>query len=273
MTADDVLEESQLPIYNSFVRHPHLSLSFYACVSHTFSLFVWQSDYLRMVIQYVRPLPTPPPLCAHSHSYLSAQGYVVMFSVVWPFCALAALVNNLIHIRNSFNKLFILQRRPVPRKANSIGQWEKMLFTTLILAVFVVVGLICVSSGELEYFMDQCTTLERFQDGDLSMNPDFSCLDISSRFLVALVLEHAALLLVYLVFDNISDTPASVRTSFQRKKELIRQAICGHANASSTPATPAHKTLKSPLASHLHHHPHPYHHTVLINNNNNATAV
>lgn len=168
------------------------------------------------------------------------QGYVVMFSVVWPFCALAAFVNNLVHIRNCFNKLFLLRRRPVPRKSNSIGQWEKILFITLILAVFVIVGLICVSSGELEYFLTQCISLERFNGKDFSMNPDFSCVDLSSRFLVALVLEHAALLIVFLVMDNISDTPATVRTSFQRKKELIRRAICGHGkNIASVPSTPS----------------------------------
>lgn len=71
------------------------------------------------------------------------------------------------------------------------------------------------------------------------MNPDFSCVDISSRFLVALVLEHAALLIVYLLMDNISDTPALVRVSFQRKKELIRRAVCGQTTtAPSLPPTP-----------------------------------
>lgn len=196
MTADDVLEESQLSLYNPF------------------------PDYLRMVIQY---------------------GYVVMFSVVWPFCALAALVNNIVHIQNCFQKLLLLRRRPVPRKANTIGQWEKMLFVTLLLAVFMVVGLICVSSGELEYFLTQCTALERFNGKDFRMNPDFSCVDLRSRFLVALVLEHVAILIVFLMMDNISDTPASVRTSFQRKKELIRRAICGHGKnaASSVPPTPS----------------------------------
>ncbi|KAE9356476.1 hypothetical protein PR003_g2289 [Phytophthora rubi] len=189
MTADDVLEESSLPLYNAF------------------------PDYLRMVIQY---------------------GYVVMFSVVWPFCAMAAFANNVIHIQNSFYKLVLLRRRPVPRKSNSIGQWEKMLFITLFLAIFVVVGLICVSTGELEYFISECMALDRFDGKDFSMGPEFSCLDISSRFIVALVLEHAAILIVYVITDYISDTPASVRTSFERKKELIRRAICGQ----GPPTTP-----------------------------------
>lgn len=103
-----------------------------------------------------------------------------MFSVVWPFCALAAFANNLVHIRNGFNKLVLLRRRPVPRKSNSIGQWEKMLFITLLLAVFVVVGLICVSSGELEYFLTQCTSLERFNGKDFRwVRDECSCRFVS----------------------------------------------------------------------------------------------
>jgi hypothetical protein len=89
-----------------------------------------------------------------------------MFSVVWPFCAMAAFANNVVHIQNSFYKLVLLRRRPVPRKSNSIGQWEKMLYITLFLAIFVVVGLICVSTGELEYFIGECTSLERFNGKD-----------------------------------------------------------------------------------------------------------
>lgn len=89
-----------------------------------------------------------------------------MFSVVWPFCAMAAFANNVVHIQNSFYKLVLLRRRPVPRKSNSIGQWEKMLFITLFLAIFVVVGLICVSTGELEYFISECMALDRFNGKD-----------------------------------------------------------------------------------------------------------
>ena len=62
----------------------------------------------------------------------------------------------MLHIRNCIFKLCMDRRLPMPRKANNIGQWEKMLLITLLLALFVIVGLICVSSGELEYFMPKC---------------------------------------------------------------------------------------------------------------------
>lgn len=84
------------------------------------------------------------------------------------------------------------------------------------------------------------------------MGPEFSCLDISTRFLVALVLEHVSIVIVYVVTDYVSDTPASVRTSFQRKKELIRRAICGQGAAvaasmseSSERGIPIHHGSKS----------------------------
>ncbi|ETV87805.1 hypothetical protein H257_01255 [Aphanomyces astaci] len=189
MTADSVVDESQLELYETF------------------------PDYLKMVIQF---------------------GYVVMFSVVWPFCGLAAVANNVVHIQNCFHKLCLTRRRPVPRKANSIGQWEKTLYTTLFLAVFAVVGLICLSSGEVEYFVGDCLALDRFNGTDYSMTPELSCFGLSSRFLVALVLEHIGLLVIYLIMDNIEGTPESLRSSFQMKKELIRRAICGQNGAVTT---------------------------------------
>ncbi|KDO29055.1 hypothetical protein SPRG_06110 [Saprolegnia parasitica CBS 223.65] len=191
MTADSIVEESQLDLYDAF------------------------PDYLKMVIQF---------------------GYVVMFSVVWPFCGMAALANNAVHIQNCFHKLCLTRRRPVPRKANSIGQWEKTLYSTLFLGVFAVVGLICISSGQVEYFVGHCLALDRFNGTDYSMTPEFSCFDLPSRFLIALVLEHVGLGLIYLLLDNVSGTPASLRSSFQLKRELIRRAIGGHShNHSGSP--------------------------------------
>ncbi|KAF1330203.1 Transmembrane protein, partial [Globisporangium splendens] len=226
MTADDVLEESQLSLYNAFVSgDSFLCILLLTCY---ISQILFEMEILRL-----------HPVAAR----LPANGYSIRLRC-HVFGCLAVLCLGCAGEQFSAHPQLLQQtlspgRRPVPRKSNSIGQWEKILFITLILAVFVVVGLICVSSGELEYFLTQCISLERFNGKDFSMTPDFNCVDLSSRSLVALVLEHAALLIVFLVFDNISDTPATVRTSFQRKKELIRRAICGHGkNIASVPSTP-----------------------------------
>ena len=134
-------------------------------------------------------------------------------------------VNNIFYVRNCIAKICLYHRRRVPRKAGGIGQWEKSLLITVLLSLFVVVGLICLSSGELEYFLTDCLALDRFKEKDFHMTPEFSCLDISSRFVVALILEHVAVCVVYFILDNIPNTPYSVKREFQRQKAVIRNRV------------------------------------------------
>jgi len=57
-------------------------------------------DYMEMVVQF---------------------GYVVLFSVVWPFAPLAALLNNLIEIRSDPVGIAFYRRRAMPQRAEGIG--------------------------------------------------------------------------------------------------------------------------------------------------------
>ena len=57
------------------------------------------------------------------------------------------------------------------------------------------------------------------------MTPEFSCLDITDRVIAALVLEHAAIGLVYFLMTTISSTPKTVKIAFYRKKQWIQRAI------------------------------------------------
>ncbi|CAG8597734.1 22952_t:CDS:2 [Cetraspora pellucida] len=59
-------------------------------------------DYAEMVTQY---------------------GYVCLFSTVWPLTPLFALINNWIELRSDAIKICEHTRRPIPRRADSIGPW------------------------------------------------------------------------------------------------------------------------------------------------------
>lgn len=50
-------------------------------------------------------------------------GYLSLFSPVWPLVPLSFLVNNWIELRSDFFKICIECRRPIPRRADSIGPW------------------------------------------------------------------------------------------------------------------------------------------------------
>ena len=90
------------------------------------------ADYLDMAIQF---------------------GYVLMFSIVWPFCPFCALINNFLEIRGDAFRLMFLRRRPVPRKAANIGHWERVFKIQIVLAIFVATGIFVLGTGQLEQFL------------------------------------------------------------------------------------------------------------------------
>ncbi|XP_072129228.1 anoctamin-9 isoform X1 [Mobula birostris] len=78
---------------------------------NSFSLF---NEFLEMAIQY---------------------SFTTIFVAAFPLAPLLALVNNLFEVRLDARKMLLLQRRPIPRKANDIGIWVKILEAIGVLAV------------------------------------------------------------------------------------------------------------------------------------------
>lgn len=50
-------------------------------------------------------------------------GYVTLFATAWPLTSLAAFVNNWFELRSDAAKICLNMRRPIPRRAESIGTW------------------------------------------------------------------------------------------------------------------------------------------------------
>ncbi|OAF67320.1 Anoctamin-10 [Intoshia linei] len=76
---------------------------FYLPATDELSLF---PEYLEMVIQY---------------------GFIVMFSIAFPLAGLCALINNFIETRLDAKKMLYECRRPIARKAQSIGAWNTII--------------------------------------------------------------------------------------------------------------------------------------------------
>lgn len=51
------------------------------------------------------------------------EGYLSLFSVIWPLTAVSFLINNWIELRGDAVKIALESQRPVPRRADSIGPW------------------------------------------------------------------------------------------------------------------------------------------------------
>ncbi|KAJ0395073.1 hypothetical protein P43SY_003133 [Pythium insidiosum] len=80
--------------------------------------------------------------------------YVIMFTVVWPLLPFPAFFNNLLEVRGDAFRLLFANRRPMPRRDTSIGEWVTVLSYANIIGVTVVMAFIVVY--HFGYFMSNC---------------------------------------------------------------------------------------------------------------------
>lgn len=53
--------------------------------------------------------------------------YGTVYSLLWPLAPIVNYINNVIETRTDLTKVVEISRRPVPRKVNNIGMWEKCM--------------------------------------------------------------------------------------------------------------------------------------------------
>lgn len=91
----------------------------------------------------------------------------------------------------------------------------------MVISVFVNVGLICISTGNLEYIVN---TFTGTCDSVLANNyerygPEFECLSTGERFFWAVVVEHISLVILFVVYNTRKDEEEWVFK--QRKVSLL----------------------------------------------------
>ncbi|RMX65292.1 hypothetical protein DD238_006361 [Peronospora effusa] len=168
--------------------------------------------------------------------------YVMMFTVVWPLLPLPAFFNNILEVRGDAFRLLFANRRPMPRRDTSIGEWATVLAYANIIGVTVVSAFVVVY--HYGYFRTNCNftfisanvipfgTIEPSETADPS-----SCVNDSEssrwrmfQIVLFVVLEHVSFCVRYLVMQ-VEKTPASIRSSgYQRLKQIQ--------HLTATPAAP-----------------------------------
>ncbi|OQR92289.1 transmembrane protein [Thraustotheca clavata] len=167
--------------------------------------------------------------------YLDAAiqfSYVVMFTVVWPLLPLPAFLNNVLEVRGDAFRLLFVNRRPMPRRDVSIGEWATALSYANIIGITVVAGLIAVY--HFPYFVTDCN----FEFSDAVMVPmqsipwkmainNATCgTDIHKQswvmpqVIVFVLLEHLAFCLRYLVLQFDRKPSRIGNASYQRLKQI-----------------------------------------------------
>lgn len=170
--------------------------------------------------------------------------YVIMFTVVWPLLPFPAFFNNLLEVRGDAFRLLFAQRRPMPRRDTSIGEWVTVLSYANIIGITVVMGFIVVY--QYGYFYTNCNYV--FDDGNMvpfgtisneTLHDITTCHNRSGSFewmmfqiILFVFLEHIGFCFRYLVIQ-VEKTPSVIRSSGYMRLKQIQQLTSARAARSS----------------------------------------
>ncbi|KAF4321830.1 hypothetical protein BBO99_00004563 [Phytophthora kernoviae] len=129
-------------------------------------------------------------------------GYVTLFVVAFPLAPAMALFNNFFEIRIDAHKLVNATRRPDPRGAQDIGTWGTIIDLMGSIAMVTNVALVCFTSHR--------TTAH---------------LSTHERLILFVCLEHALILLKYVLMMMVDDEPHDVMLQKQRATFIIDKIV------------------------------------------------
>uniref|UniRef100_A0AAV1TMJ9 Anoctamin transmembrane domain-containing protein n=1 Tax=Peronospora matthiolae TaxID=2874970 RepID=A0AAV1TMJ9_9STRA len=171
-------------------------------------------------------------------------GFVVMFSMLWPPMPAACMLVNALKTRGDGFRLCRTNRRPFPRKAGGIGEWNSILLVIALTGVLVNIGLIFISTGAMEFYSPSCSKqITNAIGGNFSyfrFGPDFACFSITTRMIMILVCEHLSLLLIWSFWTIVRSVPAKVRLDLLREEYSFKSQLyqCAQKKAEVTGTLP-----------------------------------
>ncbi|KAF0688067.1 Aste57867_20291 [Aphanomyces stellatus] len=147
--------------------------------------------------------------------------YVIMFSVIWPFCSLCAYCNNTVASRFDAIKMVIDCKRAVPRRMIGIGPWfGAFMFETLV-AIMVVPLIFVYVTGQMDAF--ECTI------SDVDYGPVDHCFPIIYRLLAFCLLENLGIGICFFVYlrksDISTETSIKMQEHSRRLKYNVRKSV------------------------------------------------
>lgn len=157
-------------------------------------------DYIEMVIQY---------------------GYVTLFASAFPLCSIITILFLFLEARSDMFKLLYLTRRPVVKRAKSIGVWLTVLISMTVVSMFTNCFLFGFASEQLATWVPDMyhTHTGEHTHGDLFIKDGYG------RYVVGIVFcaEHVLILIVFLSHMFISDSPNFVTNEIARREYILEQ--------------------------------------------------
>jgi len=141
--------------------------------------------------------------------------WVCLFSVIFPWGALAAFCNNMVELRSDTYKLSHVCRRPVPKQVTSIGPWSGILSFVVWIGVVVSIGIMVISLGSFAAWDARYKTAA----GSPKVVFDYW----KEALLFVLLAERLLLAILHLIKEAIPDVPAAVTEGLNRREDQMKQ--------------------------------------------------
>eukprot|EP00939_MAST-03C_sp_MAST-3C-sp1_P001149 g1149.t1 len=135
-------------------------------------------------------------------------GYILQFSVAWPFTFACGMINNYFEIHCDLFRCTRASSRPVPQFASSIEEWTEPLWWLPFLSVPISAALVVFATGQIERWSRSCPELMV----DDVMGTEWECFSNPLlRWIVFLVLIFAQCALILVVYFALRSDPPDVR--------------------------------------------------------------
>ncbi|OQR90491.1 transcription elongation factor SPT5, partial [Thraustotheca clavata] len=161
--------------------------------------------------------------------------YIVMFSVIWPFCALCAYCNNIVALRFDAIKMTIDCKRAVPHRMIGIGPWYGAFMFETLIATMVVPAIFVYVTGQMDSY--QCTIDTQ------NYGPVEGCFTPLQRLLAFCFLENVGIAICFLVYlrkgDISTETSIKIQEHSRRLKHNVRKSV---------------RTIGEHILVHVHYH-------------------
>jgi hypothetical protein len=132
-----------------------------------------------------------------------AYGYVVLFSVAFPFVPLLALFLAVLEVRVDAWKLCHLTRRPYPSPTSSIGVWLSILQTVAYVGAAINIGIVLFTANA------------------------FQIESTAHKWIFFLAVEHGIFVLKFVIADVIPDVPRKVKEGIVWSERVVNEKLYG----------------------------------------------
>jgi len=146
--------------------------------------------------------------------------YGTVYSLLWPLAPIVNYVNNVVETRTDLTKVIEISRRPVPRKVNNIGMWEKCMGFQCYANVVQIALVAAFSSRRFDYYLEHVGLTDDFY---FETHGDETHVRREVKLVISAIVTAGGFVILYMVAAIVGAQDPATRTKLARDDYRERQ--------------------------------------------------